>query len=438
MYNNNDDWNSQSYNNFNFENSPENEKQTLYREIVVRPEKSKKHKFVTYLSLVLITSLVTSAAVGGAMYSKFSRQLDQELGDLQKTVALASKNTGSSSNAALTSSTGDLLKATNLLDKASGDLTVAEIAKKVGPSIVGIKMSVKSSRQSGYFSRTPSTSDSEGSGIIISKDGYIMTNYHVVEYADSKNGAANTTLTVYLPDKREAKATFVGGDSENDLAVIKITLTDLPVAELGDSSDVEVGDPAVAIGNPLGMEFAGSVTFGVISALNRQLDTGDVTMNVIQTDAAINPGNSGGALVNSKGQIIGINSAKISVTGVEGLGFAIPMNTAKPIIDQLITYGYVKGKPLLGISAQEVSEDVSRMYGLPVGVYIGDVTQGGAAQAAGIKKGDVLVKLDGRQIKTMADIDAVKKAHKAGDSVDAVVNRDGTVLTLKVTFTEDK
>lgn len=436
MYNN-DDWNNQFQNNFNFENNSEPpykeqyQNQYYYKENISKPEK-KKHKFLTYMSLVLVTSIVTSFIVGGAMYSSFSKQLS----NVQTTVAQVSKDNQHLATTVASSSSS--VSGTNLVtSNSSGNLTVTEIAKKVGPSIVGIKMQVKSTRQSSFWG-SPSSSDSEGSGIIISKDGYIMTNYHVVQYADPNSNIKNTTLTVYLPDKREAKAKFIGGDSDNDLALIKIDLTNLPVAELGDSSEIEVGDLAVAIGNPLGMEFAGSVTSGVISALNRQLKSGDMSMNLIQTDAAINPGNSGGALLNSKGQVIGINSAKISISGVEGLGFAIPINTAKPIIEQLKNYGYVKGKPLVGISAQEVSEEVSSMYGIPVGVYIVEVSAGGAAEKAGILKGDVLIKLDGKKIETMADIDAVKKLHKAGDTVDAVVSRNGKDVTVKLTFTEDK
>ncbi|QNU68721.1 trypsin-like peptidase domain-containing protein [Ruminiclostridium herbifermentans] len=380
------------------------------------------------MSLVLVTSVITSFVVGGALYTSFSKQLS----DVQNNI---------SSNGGLlqTSSAENNISGTNLVASSNlRDLTVTEIAKKVGPSIVGIKMTFKTNTRNFFFGSMPSTSDAEGSGIIISSDGYIMTNYHVVEYADPNSNLKNTTLTVYLPDKREATAKFIGGDSDNDLALIKIDLTNLPVAELGDSSSVEVGDLAVAIGNPLGMEFAGSVTSGVISALNRQLKTGNMSLNLIQTDAAINPGNSGGALLNSKGQVIGINSAKISVSGVEGLGFAIPINTAKPIIEQLKTYGYVKGKPLVGITGQEVSQEISEMYGIPVGIYVVEVPTDGAAYAAGIKKGDVLVKLDGKQIKTMSDIDAVKKLHKAGDTVDAVVIRGDKTLTLKLTFTEDR
>ncbi|PYG88221.1 serine protease Do [Ruminiclostridium sufflavum DSM 19573] len=430
----NDAFSNQPQDSFDFDGSPDSQAQSqaYYKEIIIKPESKRKHKFLTYMSLVLVTSVVTSFVVGGALYTSFSNKLS----DIQSGISATDKATVTQ-----TASDSSSVSGTNLVTSDnSDDLTVTEIAKKVGPSIVGIKMTIQTTNRSFFFgsSSSPSTSDSEGSGIIISSDGYIMTNYHVVEYADPNSNVKNTTLTVYLPDKREATAKFVGGDSDNDLALIKIDLTDLPVAELGDSSDVEVGDLAVAIGNPLGMEFAGSVTSGVISALNRQLDTGNVSLNLIQTDAAINPGNSGGALLNSKGQVIGINSAKISITGVEGLGFAIPINTAKPIIEQLKTYGYVKGKPLVGISGQEVSEDISKMYGLPVGIYVVEVTGEGAAQAAGIVKGDVLTKLDGKEIKTMSDIDAVKKLHKAGDTVDAVVIRSGKTLTLKLTFTEDK
>ncbi len=443
-----DNFNNSNFNNFNNDFRNDNiysksqlnydyNNQTYYKEVIVQPKRKKGGRFITYLALILVTSLATSITVGGTMYLNFSKQLDSQVGALKQASALSTAS-DSSSAAAKLSTTTDTIKATNLFNTSSGDLTVAQIAKKVGPSIVGVKMSVKNTRQSAFYGSRSSTSDSEGSGIIFTEDGYIITNYHVVQYADPKIGASSTTLTVYLPDKREATAKFIGGDSENDLAVIKIDLADLPVAELGDSSGVEVGDPAVAIGNPLGMEFAGSVTYGVISALNRQLSTGDNSMSLIQTDAAINPGNSGGALVNKKGQVIGINSAKISVEGVEGLGFAIPMNTAKPIIDQLKTYGYVKGKPLIGITAQEVTENISRMYDLPVGVYISEVTAGGSAEAAGMKKGDVLVELDGTKIKGMSDLDAVKKKHKAGDTVSAVVSRNGKQVSLQITFSEDK
>ncbi|WDU83127.1 S1C family serine protease [Caloramator sp. Dgby_cultured_2] len=284
-----------------------------------------------------------------------------------------------------------------------------------------------------------SQNKSEGSGIIFDKNGYIMTNYHVVEYADPKNSYSKyTTLEVFLPDGRQAKGKFIGGDRKTDLAVIKVDLSDLPVAELGDSSSIEVGELAVAIGNPLGLDFAGSVTAGIISAVNRKVQIDDRTLNLIQTDAAINPGNSGGALVNSKGQVIGINTVKISSTGLEGLGFAIPINDAKPIIDQLVMFGYVKGRPFIGISGREITETIAKMYNIPQGVYIIGVTPNTGAYKAGIQAGDILIKLAGQEIKSLKDVDAVKSRYKAGDTVDAVIYRNGKKIALKLTFSEEK
>lgn len=395
--------------------------------IKVKPKK--KSNFKTYISLVLVTSVISSSAVGGALYSKFSSELKNQNALIQKASITASLNQTNFGNTSKN----------NIVKTALGqDSSVTEIAKKVGPSIIGIRMTV-GDPQSGLSGPDQATARAEGSGIIISQDGYIMTNYHVVSYADPRGGTSkNTTLEVFLPDKRQAKAKFIGGDSKNDLAVIKIDLDNLPVAELGDSSKLEVGEQAVAIGNPLGMEFAGSVTVGVISALNRQVDAENKTMNLIQTDAAINPGNSGGALVNSQGQVIGINSIKISEAGVEGLGFAIPINDVKPIVDQLMMFGYVKGRPFIGISGQEITDVISKQYGLPVGIYIIDVTAGSGAEKAGLQKGDVLVSLADKEVKTMKGLDEVKKTYKAGDTVNLIVVRDGEKKNLKLTFTEER
>jgi serine protease Do len=386
----------------------------------VKPKK--KSSFKSYISMILVSSVISSMAVGGALYSKFSGELKNQNLQIQKANEAVSLNQLNLS----TQSKGNIVK--TALTPGS---PVTEIAKKVGPSIVGIRMTV-GDQQNGL-------SGAEGSGIIISQNGYIMTNYHVVQYADPKAGVNNnTTLEVFLPDKRQAKAKFIGGDSKNDLAVIKIDLNNLPAAELGDSSKLEVGELAVAIGNPLGIDFAGSVTVGVISALNRQVDAQNESVNLIQTDAAINPGNSGGALVNSQGQVIGINSIKISETGVEGLGFAIPINDAKPIVDQLMMFGYIKGRPLIGISGQEITDIIAKQYGLHVGIYVMDVTTGSGADKAGILKGDVLVSLADKEIKTMKDLDAIKKSYKAGDKVNVVVFRKDAKKNLMLTFSEDR
>jgi serine protease Do len=372
--------------------------------------------------------LVSSALVGGGLYYKFA-------GDM-KALKGVSQGGATLSGVSPVSSSSPLKGAVNLaLDPGS---PVTAIAKKVGPSIVGIRVVTESPRR-WYLDGGAGQSTVEGSGIIISSDGYVMTNYHVVQYADPKSAySQNTTLEVFLSDKRQVKAKFIGGDESNDLAVIKVGLTGLPAAELGDSSALEVGEQAVAIGNPLGMEFQGSVTVGVISALNRVVNVEDKTLNLIQTDAAINPGNSGGALVNSRGQVIGINTVKISVTGVEGLGFAIPINDAKPIVDQLILFGYVKGRPFIGISGLEITEVMARQYDLTVGIYIQQVTSGSGADKAGIKKGDILVSLADKDVRTMKDIDTIKKNYKAGDTVNAVVVRNGERIKLSLTFSEER
>lgn len=314
---------------------------------------------------------------------------------------------------------------------------VIQIAQKTGPSVVGIRTMVQTSVER-FFSEG-GRSGAEGSGIIIRKDGYILTNYHVVEAADPKNNQeGQVSLEVFLPDKQQFEAKFIGGDPINDLAVVKVNLKNLTVAQLGDSAKLQVGALAVAIGNPLGLEFAGSVTSGVISALNRVVAVEDRTMKLIQTDAAINPGNSGGALVNAGGEVVGVNTVKISVSGVEGLGFAIPINDAKPIVRQLIKYGYVKGRPWLGVGAREISREIADYYDLPVGILITKVAPDGGAAKAGIRKKDILVSLAGKRVTTLQGLNAVKRRYKAGDTVKATVARGKKTINIKLTFTEER
>lgn len=363
--------------------------------------------------LIVITSLISSLVTGAFLYQVFDKRLNNR-------IALAERPRPARFQVIQTAAAKEFLP--------------TQIAKKVGPSVVGIRMTL--SRNGWNF--TEDQAQAEGSGVIVSRDGYIMTNYHVVEYADPRNNTSkNVTLEIFLPDKRQVEAKFVGGDSQNDLAVVKVNLENLPVADLGDSSELEVGEPTIAIGNPLGMEFAGSVTAGVISALNRTVSMEDKILNLIQTDAAINPGNSGGALVNSRGQVIGINTIKISVAGVEGLGFAIPINDAKPVIDQLIMFGYVKGRPTLGITGKEITRDIAEYYNLPLGIYILRVNPRSGSANAGLQKGDILVGLDGKEVRTMRDLDLIKKGHKAGDTVDAIIVRGNIKKALKITFTEE-
>lgn len=311
-------------------------------------------------------------------------------------------------------------------------LTVPQIAAKVGPSVVGVINKTKvepykfydpfSGRY--YYYQDPSASDGiveqgSGSGIIISSDGYIVTNNHVIE------GAAE--ITVILNDGQEFAAELVGADSKTDLAVLKINKTELPAAVLGDSAKAVAGELAVAIGNPLGQELAGSVTVGVVSAVNRKLQVDNKTLTLLQTDAAINPGNSGGALVNQYGEVIGINTVKLSTTGVEGLGFAIAISEAKPIIENLKSNGYVSGRPLVGISVSSTN------YGLSVG----SVSPGSAAEKAGIKKDDLIIKVDGTAVKNKETLNEMRDAKKPGDTMVFTVMRDGGLLDITVTLAEE-
>lgn len=308
------------------------------------------------------------------------------------------------------------------MSSVKGSLSVAEIAKKVGPAVVGV--SVKSSSQRTMFSASEQE-EGMGSGIIINEDGYILTNYHVI------NGA--NTVSVILNNKQEVPAKIINYDASLDLAIIKVTENiKMPaVAELGTSKDMQVGDPVVAIGNPLGKELLGSVTTGVVSALNREISVGTSTQTLLQTDAAINPGNSGGALVNSFGQVIGINSAKIGGNGVEGIGFAIPIDTVKPKINTLL-------KPILkiGISAEEITSDMASHYQVPQGVHVIQVQEFSAAEKSGLQAGDIVLKFDGKSVKSVDDINKIKSDHKSGDEVKLDIYRNGKNKTLSLTLTE--
>lgn len=315
------------------------------------------------------------------------------------------------------------------------------IAEKVSPSVVGIVATVGQQQNSFFFSSEASAS--EGSGIILSKDGYILTNNHVVEGAlvsGTNNLSNGSKIEVVLPDDSNTTypATLIGRDSESDLAVLKINANNLQAAEIGDSSNLKIGELAVAIGNPGGLQYQNSVTTGIISGLNRTLTISDGTqMTLIQTDAAINPGNSGGPLCNSTGEVIGINTVKIAASGYEGIGFAIPINDAKAIADDLIEFKYVKGRPLLGVSIDNrYTDEMAQRYNMPKGLLVGSVTEGGPAENAGIKIGDIITKFDGKEVTTFDELNKLKDAHKPGDTVEIEVYREKGSVTLKVTLGE--
>lgn len=319
---------------------------------------------------------------------------------------------------------------TNKYEITETDSPVVAISAKVSPSVVGIKVTYSYELFRGYSTET----EGEGSGIIYSDDGYIVTNYHVIEEAIDD---ATAKIEVALEGSEEwITASLVGYDKVTDLAVIKIEKTGLQAAEFGTSNDLKVGDIAVAIGNPLGQEFAGTVTSGIISALNRTVTTDGRTYKLIQTDAAINSGNSGGALANSKGQVVGINTVKIVATGVEGIGFAIPSDEAVPIIKELIENKKV-ARPSIGISGFDITETISKAYNLTMGIYVSEVLEDSPAAKAGFKSGDIIIKAEGTEVKTMDELNTLKYKHKIGDEFKVTVLRESKEIELTVVLGEE-
>lgn len=307
---------------------------------------------------------------------------------------------------------------------------VVAVSKIAGNSVVGVKVDYY---EQSFFGQLEE-GESEGSGIIYSEDGYIITNNHVIEEAVGSNSA---TVTITLNDGTEYEAEIIGRDETTDLALLKIDAKGLNAAKFGNSDELQVGELAVAIGNPLGSEFAGSVTAGYISALDRTLTIDSTTYKLIQTDAAINPGNSGGALVNAKGEIIGINSAKISSTGVEGLGFAIPINEALKIIEQLKITGKII-RPYIGIYGLDLDETTARRNNLVEGVYVYQVYTNTPAQKAGISRGDIIVGIDGKDVTTKQELNEIKNSKNIGDTVELKLYRNGKYETIKVTLDSDE
>jgi len=314
--------------------------------------------------------------------------------------------------------------------------TAVYAASKVLPSIVGIK--VEYTVTSNFIQGMAQLSQAEGSGIIISKDGYILTNNHIINSSDSSiyyEVSDATKVYVYLfNDETAYEATIIGTDEETDLAVIKIEKDNLTAAELGDSNSVKIGEFAMAIGNPLGLE--SSVTSGIISAVNRSVDSQDgTTYNLIQTDAAINSGNSGGALVNAEGKVIGINTLKLSGEGIEGMGFAIPINDTIDIYNQLIENGKVL-RPYIGIGGIDLDEASAKYYNLPTGIYIKEIQSNSPASLSDLKTGDIITSINGTTVNSMDELNSIKNTKNIGDEIVLEVYRNGETKQIKITLGE--
>jgi len=319
--------------------------------------------------------------------------------------------------------------------------TAIYTANKILPSIVGIEITYNVTSQFSIFGQFSSTSNAtaSGSGIIISSDGYILTNNHVVDSASSssyyKLSEATSIKVKLYNDDTTYDAKIVGKDSKTDLAVIKIDAKDLIAAEFADSDAVKVGEFTMAVGNPLGLE--SSITCGVVSAINREVsDQEGNSYTCIQTDAAINSGNSGGALVNSEGKVIGINTLKLSGTSIEGMGFAIPINSTIDVTKDLIEHKKVL-RPYIGISGIDLDEKTAKANDLVVGVYVKSIDNFSAAEKAELKVGDVIIEADGKEIKTMDELNEIKNTHKIGDEMKLKINRDGKNIDITLTLGEE-
>ena len=318
-------------------------------------------------------------------------------------------------------------------------LTTEEAIAKVRPSVVCIEVEAEITRGSYYGrNRQPYIISGVGTGFIVSEDGYIATNYHVVE------GATKITVTLNTGEQHEAE--FVGGDEVADLAIIKIEANGLSKAELGDSDALLQGQDVVAIGTPAGIEFAWTATKGIVSAINRMLDVdSQKTVNVIQTDASINPGNSGGPLINMKGQVVGITSMKLADTAYEGMGFAIPINDAIPVFNNIIQNPGITKMPAasspedqstvsFGLEGAPVSSLDAEYYGLPLGWKISRIVEGGACWNSGLQVSDIIVALDGSVVESTEDMYRLKLNYKPGDKVIVTIYRNGDEYDFEITF----
>lgn len=301
-----------------------------------------------------------------------------------------------------------------LLPTPEHALTFQEIYEKVLPSIVSIQ------------AYTDYGSTSLGTGVILTEDGYIVTNHHII--------AGCSVANVVLSDETLYEAELVGSDVESDLAVLKITAADLIAAEFGNSDQLQVGDTALAIGNPLGAELFGTLTEGIVSAINRNVNVDGYTMSLIQTTAALNPGNSGGALINTYGQIIGITNMKMmsSYETIEGLGFAIPTVWAKDVVDTLLSKGAITGRPTIGFTCYSITAEAAGRDG----VYIETVTPGGPAALAGVRAGDIITEANGQPIATLEDLTVIRDEVGVGGTLELTIWRSGETITLSVVLVE--
>lgn len=427
----------------------------------------KKHSFLKAAAFVVAMGIVSAGSIEG--YRIYSRENNirsaSVVEDLEEKASKTEKATSTTKNDSLTAQSVSIISP----DEVGGSVLSTEaIVQKVLPSVVGVESTFSIEQQqsandffnfgsefgfdfgfggggNGRGSNGGTTSKEfkgTGTGVIISENGYIVTNAHVIYDSEYYEAGEADSVSVILDNDKTYEAEIVGYDVDCDLAVLKIDETGLTAAEFGNSDELNLGESVIAIGNPLGFELMNTVTGGMISGLHRHITINEKSMTLIQTDAAINSGNSGGPLINKYGQVIGINSSKMSSSygsseaSIEGIGFAIPSNVTASIVDDLMKYGYVTGKPQLGISCYDVTETASKMYNLPVGVYVSEVKEDSGAEKAGLQQGDIIVALNGKKVTSFDELAAEKNEYSAGDTVEITFVRNGSEKTVKVTLDE--
>ena len=408
-------------NDYKTENTPELREKNLYQTGSTRPPKSYGGIIAVLIASVIFLGGIVS--VLGLMNIRIFQQMNRSKQE-NTGVQFASEPTDEAQTPQDT--TPDEQEQGLELEIAGTPDSVANVIQEGGLSLQDIYTKAIDSVVS------ISCATGTGTGVVLSSDGYIVTNAHVVE--------GGGQLSVLFTDQTTLPATLVGMDTVSDLAVLYVQAEDLTPAEFGDSSVLRVGDSVVAIGDPLGIELRGTMTNGIVSAINRDITTGGRTMTLIQTNAALNSGNSGGPLLNCYGQVVGINTMKIgdymNDAGVEGLGFAIPSTTVKEVVDQLVAQGYVSGRPALGFQAQTVTVFDQMYYHIPQGVYITQVEEGSSADSLGLMPGDILLQFAGTRILDTATLDTCLYSLDAGETVDILIYRSGQQYTAQLTLDE--
>lgn len=406
----------------------------------IKPRKAKKHPLLKTTAFLLCLAIVGVGSVQGYKIYKDNK-------DKSELAEFNTNKDGDSdySDISVSDSNENDDDYPSILQLAARTdaKSLPDIVDDIMPSVVGVSSNFEFTQSYGFFGWDSGPQERQilgtGTGFIISDDGYIVTNAHVIYDESEYNAGEAVSVSIMFSDESQHDAKIIAYDTETDIAVLKVDETGLKPAVLGNSDDLRVGELVIAVGNPLGFDLFGSVTHGIISALNRKIDINEKSMTLIQTDAPINSGNSGGPLLNSCGQVIGINSAKISSNyssgsaSVEGLGFAIPITEAKVIIDDLINYNYVKGRPQMGITTRDITEAYSNYLNIPMGVYVWTVEPGSAAEEAGLRKGDVIIDVEGEPVTTADELNKIKSQYKAGDTITLTVNRND--MDIKITLT---